>query len=234
MATPIRNTATVGKDGATLSTAMTTSADGEASSQISTTSRTTHHGRLARGIGGTILMIGLTGTPAAVEARPAPVDGASSAPRSGLVTRADLLLARASSWLTANNGKHVPYSQSSYWDENTRSGSTRPADGYRQDCSGFVSMAAKLRTQPNTEVLYSTHTYSIPKRDLRPGDLLIDKDGGPTCRHVVIFEKWANKERSEYWAFEQRGGRGTDHQKRNYGLVPNDQYEARRLKNIVN
>ncbi|MER7876397.1 hypothetical protein ABTY63_23045 [Streptomyces solisilvae] len=41
------------------------------------------------------------------------------------------VLRRAATWLTANNGSQVPYSQTSVW-----------SDGYRQDCSGYVSNAA--------------------------------------------------------------------------------------------
>jgi cell wall-associated NlpC family hydrolase len=225
------STHNLGKNGIDVSI-VTPRADGEATSQISPRHRTTHHGPLARGIAATILTIGLASIPSTVEAKPAPLEGASSAPRSGLVTRADLLLARASSWLTANNGKPVPYSQTHYWDENRRRASSRARDGYRQDCSGFIAMAAKLGEQPNTEGLYE-YTGPISTRELKPGDLLIDRIGDSRSRHVVIFEKWANKAHTEYWAFEQRGGHGTDHQKRNYGLVPGDEYEARRLKTIV-
>ncbi|MGH3324191.1 MAG: hypothetical protein ACRDOV_07155, partial [Streptomyces sp.] len=44
------------------------------------------------------------------------------------ITRAEMLR-RAATWLTADNGAQVPYSQTSVW-----------SDGYRQDCSGYVSM----------------------------------------------------------------------------------------------
>ena len=60
-------------------------------------------------------------------------------------------------------------------------------------------------------------------------DLLIDAKGSSTTRHVVIFEKWANSARSAYWAYEQRGGHGTDHRKLSYGLKA-DEYDAYRPK----
>src|SRR3569833_52457 len=81
-----------------------------------------------------VLAFTLVGAPAASAARVEPVSRTE-------------LLQRAATWLTANDGGRVPYSMEEYW-----------KDGYRQDCSGFVSMAAKLgnthhRGGPNTEVL---------------------------------------------------------------------------------
>ncbi|MGW1262644.1 peptidoglycan-binding protein, partial [Streptomyces drozdowiczii] len=45
----------------------------------------------------------------------------------------DTMINRARTWLTANGGHQVPYSMQRVW-----------KDGYRQDCSGFVSMALAL------------------------------------------------------------------------------------------
>lgn len=140
------------------------------------------------------------------------------------------LLQRAAAWLTANNGGRVPYSMEKYW-----------KDGYRQDCSGYVSMAAKLGNKnpkggPNTEAL-ATDEYTTPVKiaDLQPGDLFIDPvdQPGADFRHVVIFEKWTKGDRSEYLAYEQRGGFGTDHRPLKYGLEPNSKYKAVRLKNVT-
>ncbi|MFD9705487.1 hypothetical protein [Lentzea sp. NPDC059081] len=145
------------------------------------------------------------------------------------VGRAELLR-RAETWLTANNGGQVPYSMERYW-----------ADGYRQDCSGFVSMAAKLgnadpRGGPNTVALASP-AYSVPVAvaDLAPGDLLIDPvdEPGEDFRHVVVFERWADDERSGYLAYEQRGGHGTDHRVLAYGLEPGSAYQPYRLRNVT-
>lgn len=141
----------------------------------------------------------------------------------------DELLQRAATWLTANNGVQVPYSMTEYW-----------TDGYRQDCSGFVSMAALLgkenpRGGPNTVVLATAeHTTPIEVADLRPGDLLIDPvdEPGDDFRHVVIFEKWTTADRSQYMAYEQRGGHGTDHRELTYGLT-DTKYKPYRLKNIT-
>ena len=114
-------------------------------------------------------------------------------------------------------------------------------DGYRQDCSGYVSMAAKLGSSnpkggPNTVALASDK-YTVPVKiaDMKPGDLFIDAvdEPGSDFRHVVIFEKWTKDDRSEYMAYEQRGGFGTDHRPLKYGLEPNSKYKAARLKNVT-
>ncbi|SDH07776.1 hypothetical protein SAMN05216553_115169 [Lentzea fradiae] len=145
------------------------------------------------------------------------------------VTRTELL-ERAATWLTADNGSRVPYSMELHW-----------TDGYRQDCSGFVSMAAKLgnedpRGGPNTVALAADdYTLPIALADLRPGDLLLDAvdEPGEDFRHVVIFERWTNADRSEYLAYEQRGGHGTDHRALTYGLEPHSRYQPYRLKNVT-
>lgn len=94
-------------------------------------------------------------------------------------------IARAQSWVEA----HVPYSQSSYF--------TNQYGTYRQDCSGYVSMAWGL---PASMTTYSLPTVSHPiaKDDLRAGDILL-KPG-----HTLIFDRWASPERADYWAYEEQ------------------------------
>jgi cell wall-associated NlpC family hydrolase len=135
------------------------------------------------------------------------------------------MLERAKVWLTANNGKQVPYDQTKTWQ-----------DGYRQDCSGYVSMAAALPggiNGPNTVALFNQYTVPINKEDMQPGDLFIDKIGNNNTRHVVIFEKWVDSGHTSYMAYEQRGGYGTDHRKLTYGLKADSQFKARRLQVIT-
>ncbi|MFG2514327.1 peptidoglycan-binding protein [Streptomyces sp. NPDC048584] len=104
------------------------------------------------------------------------------------ITRADII-ERARSWVT----RKVPYGVSSYG-----------SDGYRQDCSGYVSMAWRL---PGNEWTGSLGAYAerITKDELQPGDMLLhhnaaDPYGGS---HVVLFGGWANTARSKYVAYEQ-------------------------------
>ncbi|WP_369357552.1 hypothetical protein [Streptomyces sp. cg2] len=124
------------------------------------------------------------------------------------------MLARAATWMTADNGAQVPYGQDRFW-----------KDGYRQDCSGYVSMALELPAPgTNTVGLATDHSLTRPISlgALRGGDLLIDATGDNNSRHVVIFETWNNPAHSSYTAFEQRGGHGTDHRSLTYGLPGGD------------
>lgn len=131
----------------------------------------------------------------------------------------DAMINRARTWLTANNGRPVPYSMERNW-----------KDGYRQDCSGYVSMALGLGKPGLNTVGLADAGNGVTKRlsstsQLKKGDLLIDystTDGD--FRHVVIFEKWANTSHSAYWAYEQRGTYGTTHRQLKYG-IGSDNYD---------
>ncbi|MFE9441010.1 peptidoglycan-binding protein [Streptomyces sp. NPDC006602] len=124
--------------------------------------------------GGTAPLHGPGGRPATVEAP--------------TTTRADIVK-RAKQWVAAK----VPYSMTGYW-----------SDGYRQDCSGFVSMAWNL---PGNEWTGSLGQYGvrIAKDDLQPGDILLfhnptDPQKGS---HVVIFGGWTDYTHTYYVAYEQ-------------------------------
>ena len=120
--------------------------------------------------------------PAATPAKPAaPV-------RTPATTRAEIIK-RAKEWV----GARVPYSMDDYW-----------SDGYRQDCSGFVSMAWNL---PGNEWTGSLDQYGvrIAKDDLLPGDILLfhnpsDPEQGS---HVVIFGGWTDYTHTYYIAYEE-------------------------------
>ncbi|MFE4592198.1 hypothetical protein ACFRK6_21225, partial [Streptomyces laurentii] len=98
----------------------------------------------------------------------------------GEITR-DEILARAQSWID----QQVPYSQTMYHTD---------ANGtYRQDCSGFVSMAWHLSSSAGNN--YGETTWTLPQfadrlgglDDLRPGDMIDDED-----QHVVLFKAWTD------------------------------------------
>ncbi|RKT54808.1 C40 family peptidase [Saccharothrix australiensis] len=103
------------------------------------------------------------------------------------ITRAEVV-ERARSWLNPP----VPYDMKGY------------KDGWRTDCSGYVSMAWKLDSSLNTETLPDV-SHRIEKDDLRAGDVLMI--GGPNTGgvygHATIFERWTDETRTRYWAFEQ-------------------------------
>ncbi|MEV0175281.1 peptidoglycan-binding protein [Streptomyces sp. NPDC050803] len=121
----------------------------------------------------------------------APLHGPSGTParpaKPPETTRAEIIK-RAKEWVAAR----VPYSMSRYW-----------ADGYRQDCSGFVSMAWNL---PGNEWTGSLDQYGtrIPKEELQPGDILLfhnpaDPEKGS---HVTIFGGWTDYTHTYYIAYE--------------------------------
>lgn len=158
--------------------------------------------------------------PASAATAPPTVERAPASQQQAAGLTPGQMLNRADSWLTANNGSQVPYSQTRTW-----------SDGYRQDCSGYVSMTLGLaKPGPNTVGLAGSRDLTTPikLKNLKPGDLLIDADGSNTTRHVVIFEKWTDASHSAYSAYEQRGGHGTDHRVLDYGLGAGSEYKPYR------
>lgn len=99
------------------------------------------------------------------------------------------ILARAQKWVDAK----VPYSMNAYW-----------SDGYRQDCSGFVSMAWNLGGNEWTGSLAS-FAVRITKSELQSGDILLFHNPANPEKgsHVTIFGGWANAARTQYVAYEQ-------------------------------
>ncbi|MGW9070465.1 FG-GAP-like repeat-containing protein [Streptomyces yangpuensis] len=106
-------------------------------------------------------------------------------------------------------------------------------NGYRTDCSGYVSMAWDLDFQPATDSFASRGvTESITKSELKPGDALLDDDPGASG-HVVLFEKWANSDRTQYWGFDFTPS-GVHHRVYDYPYYPGyGPYAPVRYKNIV-
>ena len=101
-----------------------------------------------------------------------------------------LVLDRAFGWLDAR----VPYNQS------------KMQDGYRTDCSGFVSMCWQLSTS------FTTAGFSAPSKeftslasyaDLQPGDALVRRVDG--SGHIVIFVRWRDLARSSACVIHEAG-----------------------------
>ncbi|MFE9673539.1 peptidoglycan-binding protein [Streptomyces sp. NPDC006259] len=122
----------------------------------------------------------------------APLHGPGGRPADSVTlpatTRTEII-DRAGKWVAAK----VPYSMSAYW-----------SDGYRQDCSGYVSMAWKL---PGNEWTGSLPTYAtrITKEELQPGDMLLfhNPDNPTNGSHVVLFGGWTDYTHGYYLAYEQ-------------------------------
>jgi len=93
---------------------------------------------------------------------------------------------RADAWYVAN----VPYSQTNW------------RDGYRTDCSGYVSYCWKTLSNGNpvsytTANIDSVCTY-ISKDQLLRGDALLNKTDG----HVLLFDHWDNTQHTSYWGYD--------------------------------
>ncbi|MEU7578743.1 peptidoglycan-binding protein [Streptomyces sp. NPDC041068] len=98
------------------------------------------------------------------------------------------ILARAQTWVDAR----VSYSMSGYY------------QGYRKDCSGFVSMAWGLGSNQWTGSL-AAYGVRITKSQLKPGDMLLfHNPANPGAgSHVTIFGGWADSSKTRYVAYEQ-------------------------------
>jgi len=103
------------------------------------------------------------------------------------------ILQRAKAWVDAR----VPYNQSNTY------------DGYRMDCSGFISMAWEL-ARPGFVTGNLPHTVVSNPDDLRPGDAINNKQLGNNG-HVVMFVQWSgnwNQGKRKFIAYEENGGYG--------------------------
>lgn len=99
------------------------------------------------------------------------------------------IVKRAKVWLAAK----VPYSMVKFW-----------SDGYRQDCSGFVSMAWNLGSNEWTGSLNKYGTR-VTREQLQPGDMLLfhNPSNPQKGSHVVLFGGWTDYTHTYYVAYEQ-------------------------------
>jgi hypothetical protein len=103
----------------------------------------------------------------------------------GSISRAEVLQ-RAQRWVN----EQVPYSQVAWWSD---------ADGiYRQDCSGYVSMAWAL--DKNIDFWtgnLNTVSHVIDPGQLLPGDILL------SASHTVLFAGWADATHTSFDYYEE-------------------------------
>ncbi|MFF9088000.1 peptidoglycan-binding protein [Streptomyces sp. NPDC014991] len=135
------------------------------------------------------------GEPGTPQGTRAPLHGPAAKPPSEATaapvpaTTRTQIINRARTWVAAR----VPYSMDAYW-----------PDGYRQDCSGYVSMAWGL---PGNEWTGSLGQYGvrITREELRPGDILLyhNPDDPERGSHVVIFGGWTDHTHTSYTVYEQ-------------------------------
>jgi len=100
------------------------------------------------------------------------------------------MVARAQRWVDLG----IEYDQSSWF------------EGYRQDCSGFVSMAWGLDSSAVTGTL-KNYAFEVSKDQLEPGDIF-NNQGVGNDGHVVMFKAWLDAGAGRFAAFEQNGGYG--------------------------
>jgi hypothetical protein len=111
-------------------------------------------------------------------------------PVSAGVVAPSSVIQRAKAWVD----KGISYNQTAYY------------EGYRQDCSGFVSMAWSL---PTSAVTGSLPNYAVTlsgKDNLLPGDAINNRQAGNNG-HVVLFVQWIDKGTGKFVAYEENGGR---------------------------
>jgi hypothetical protein len=105
---------------------------------------------------------------------------------------------RGQSWVD----DHVSYSQS-------RTHTNRYGT-YRQDCSGFVSLAWALSSSYTTATLPDV-SFAIDESDLRRGDILLHLATRKTSGHVVMFDRWVDSAHTSYVVYEETPSTGASH-----------------------
>eukprot|EP01113_Clastostelium_recurvatum_P028433 TRINITY_DN343_c0_g1_i1.p1 TRINITY_DN343_c0_g1~~TRINITY_DN343_c0_g1_i1.p1 ORF type:complete len:154 (-),score=31.72 TRINITY_DN343_c0_g1_i1:53-514(-) len=94
------------------------------------------------------------------------------------------ILPRAKVWIA----NHVPYSQ------------TGSYQGYRTDCSGYVSMSWEC-PQPGYDTLEFQSlgiAHQITKDQLLPGDVMLAPG-----HHICLFAGWTDASKTQYTAYEE-------------------------------
>jgi hypothetical protein len=104
----------------------------------------------------------------------------------GTISRSEVLT-RARDWYV----RDVPYDQGSYAPDLTGSHT------YRQDCSGFVSMAWHLGSSLTTSSLDQAGS-TISKSSLRPGDALLYAGV-----HTVLFIGWKDQDAGTFYYYSE-------------------------------
>lgn len=119
----------------------------------------------------------------------------------------DTVITRAMKWVNAGYG----YSQST--SDAVNGTGHNPAQKWRRDCSGFVSMAWRLPGQPpnyglNTSSLRTVST-EISYTNLADGDILDDPTGGSGySAHVIIFDGWVRSAGGDFYMIEENPSYG--------------------------
>ncbi|MBL7256360.1 hypothetical protein [Paractinoplanes lichenicola] len=136
----------------------------------------------------------------------------------GQPIKRDAVMTRAKDWYNRN----VQYNdQASAWDVNQ-------GKRYRTDCSGFVSMAWKLKTSKVTWTLNDV-SHVINWNDLLRGDAIVHAHD-----HAVLFDKWVDPEtKADFWVYEESNPTNDmNHRKVHVVDIRNDGFKPYRYNGI--
>ncbi|MDH6111681.1 hypothetical protein P3T36_001996 [Kitasatospora sp. MAP12-15] len=139
----------------------------------------------------------------------------------GQITRSEVL-ARAQSWVDEG----VPYNQGGWKSDNNGT--------YREDCSGFVSMAWHLSSSLVTSTLPSVSSQ-ISFNQLKSGDIL-----DYTAEHTFLFANWTNQSNGDFTYYAESNTNDPTHGPTSANINnssmegwPTSYYGAYRYNNIV-
>ncbi|RSN21106.1 hypothetical protein DMC61_36295 [Amycolatopsis sp. WAC 04169] len=142
---------------------------------------------------------------------------AAGHPTADLKLTRDDILTRAKSWLD----ERVPYSQEAKH--------TNQYGTYRQDCSGYVSMAWGLKTARWTGDIMQVATR-IDKKNLLPGDSLWVHSNAH--QHMALFIRWADTAKTQAVVWEEYRS-GTVASQRTWSADRTAGFTAIRYRNVV-
>ncbi|MEV7022250.1 hypothetical protein AB0O00_08915, partial [Kitasatospora sp. NPDC093558] len=175
--------------------------------------------RISRVAARSLATLVAAGVSATMFAAAAPAQAASTA--GGTITRSEVL-ARAQSWVDEG----VPYNQGGY--------KTDANGTYREDCSGYVSMAWHLTSSLVTQTLPNVST-KISFSQLKSGDAL-----DYTAEHTFLFANWTNQANGDFTYYAESNSHNPTHgpTKANINSSslegwPTSYYTALRYNNIV-
>ncbi|WP_405017019.1 VCBS repeat-containing protein [Kitasatospora sp. NBC_00070] len=140
----------------------------------------------------------------------------------GQITRSEII-SRAQYWLD----KGLQYNQGgNYTDSSGRN--------YRTDCSGYVSMAWHLGTNPNPSTReLPGYAHEISRADLKAGDILNSFND-----HVILFDKWDDAAHTtfSYYSFGStpvKHRTGISINAATFDSHPNGDYKALRYNKVI-
>ncbi|GAA1214822.1 hypothetical protein GCM10009665_00780 [Kitasatospora nipponensis] len=162
------------------------------------------------------LLLGIAGL-GLISSQSATADSALGGP----ITRSEIM-SRAQYWVDNQPGSY---------DSNVTSPGPGGDFSYRNDCSGYVSMAWHLGANPWTGALFDTYSYAIDRSALQSGDIMDDYS-----EHVFLFDQWLDDSGDfSYYTF---GSTPVQHLTANINNAsldghPNGDYSARRYNNLI-